>query len=392
MKIMYIGNIGYPNTASSVHIKNRGIFMNSCGHEVYALCEVASDGKKMLNLKEITYEYMDPYPGKGKIRGLYWNLDQVFGIFYVNQVKKFILKIKPDIVILYEPNSIIYILFMIKLAKKEGFKLVIESTEWRDPKDYNGLITRILNIEKDLQKKYIDRKVGNTIAISSYLYQHYLEQNCNTILLPPIFPDCDKKEKIIQSRKNKQINKTVINLVYAGALSSKDYIDTLIQAIMHINKEKIKIIFDIVGPEKKQVENLIKSKELDKFGIKCHGRLPHEETIKIVAKSDLSVLLRMNKRYAKAGVSTKFCEAMLLGVPSICTSVGGTDKFVNDGVNGFLVEDNSVKTLEKILYKILDLSREQIVELKNNAIETANEMFLGDKYKNKFNNFLNKCK
>lgn len=391
MKIIYVGNIGYPNTAPSVHVKNRGIFMHSCGHEVYALCEAAPDGNKMLSLDEITYHYMAPYPGKGKIRGVYWNLDQVFGRFYYKQSQKFISKIKPDVVILYEPNSVLYILNMLKLSKKVGFKLVIEATEWRNPKDYKGLIARIINTEKDLQKKYIDKKVGNTIAISSYLQQHYMKQNCNTILLPPIFPDCDKKENLNQDENNINESKTV-SLVYAGAMSSKDYIDTLIQALIQINKEKVQITFDIIGPEKNQVKNLAKTQELEKFGIKCHGRLPHDETIKIVGKSDLSVLLRMNKRYAKAGVSTKFCEAMMLGVPSICTSVGGTDLFVEDGVNGFLVEDNNAKTLEKVLLKILNLSRVQIIDIKNNAMTTANEMFLGEKYKEQFNSFLSNCK
>ena len=45
MIIGYIGNIGYPDTASSIHVRNRGIFMKSCGHEVHVLCELASDNK-----------------------------------------------------------------------------------------------------------------------------------------------------------------------------------------------------------------------------------------------------------------------------------------------------------------------------------------------------------
>lgn len=388
MKIAYIGNIGYPNTAPSVHVKNRGIFINSCGHEVYALCESAPDGNKMEILEEITYQYMDSYPGKGKIRGAYWNLDQVFGRFYFKESKKFIYKIKPDIVILYEPNSILYILSMIKLSKKENFKLVIETTEWRNPKDYTGVITRIINTEKNIQKKYIDRQVKNIIAISSYLYKHYVELNCNTILLPPIFPDRDRKETISTIKDDLK----VVKLVYAGAMSSKDYIDTLIQAIMHINKDKIRITFDVIGPEKVQLEKLVATNELEKLGIFCHGRLPHDETIKIVEESDISVLLRMNKRYAKAGVSTKFCEAMMLGVPSICTAVGGTDLFVNDGVNGFLVKDNKQETLEKVLLRILNLSRDQIVEIKNNALQTARKMFTEENYKDTFNEFLNNCK
>ena len=192
MIILYIGNVGYPDTASSIHVRNRAIFMKSCGHEVHVLCELASDGKRMEELDEVTYQYMDPYPGRGKVRGAFWNLDQVFGKFYFKQTLKFLDKIKPDTIILYEPNSILYVLKMLNLSKKEGFKLVIETTEWRNPKDYRGIIPRVINTEKDLQKKYIDKKVGNVIAISKYLYQHYLEQNCNTILLPPIFPEADK--------------------------------------------------------------------------------------------------------------------------------------------------------------------------------------------------------
>ena len=136
MTIVYIGNVGYPDTASSIHVRNRGIFMKTFGHEVHVLCELASDGKRMEEVDELTYQYMDPYPGQGKIRGAYWNLDQVFGKFYFKQTQKYIDKIKPDVVILYEPNSILYILKMLKLSKKEGFKLVIETTEWRNPKDF----------------------------------------------------------------------------------------------------------------------------------------------------------------------------------------------------------------------------------------------------------------
>lgn len=388
MIITYIGNVGYPNTAPSVHVKNRGIFMDSCGHKVYVLCEAHPDGKRMPNISEITYQYMNSYPGKGKIRGVYWNLDQVFGRFYYKESKKFISKVKPDIVILYEPNSILYILSMLRLSKKEGFKLVIEATEWRNPKDYTGFITKVINTEKDLQKKYIDKRVRNTIAISSYLYENYIKQSCNSVLLPPIFSDSVKRERMDQ----RDDNSGIVRLVYAGAMSSKDYIDTLLQAIMRINKDEIRITFDIIGSEKKQVKKLVQTNELERFGIYCHGRLPHDETIKIVGESDLSVLLRMDKQYAKAGVSTKFCEAMMLGVPSICTAVGGTDLYVKDGINGFLVNDNKAETLEIALLRILNLSREQILEIKNNAMETANIMFTAEKYKIAFNNFLDNCK
>lgn len=227
------------------------------------------------------------------------------------------------------------------------------------------------------------------IAISKYLYQHYLEQNCNTILLPPIFPEADKKKKLIRENSD---NRKVLKIVYAGALASKDYIDTLLHAIIRLNTDEVRVVIDIIGPDKMQVQKLVGNDELEKYGIYCHGRLSHDKTLSIVEKADLSVLLRMNKRYAKAGVSTKFCEAMMLGVPSICTSVGGTDLFIKDKYNGFLVRDNDLNTLEATLLDIISLSRDQIEEIKNNALTTANELFTPDKYIEQFNAFLNKCK
>ena len=77
-------------------------------------------------------------------------------MYYVS----WLLIIKPDIIILYEPNSILYVLKMAKLSKKEGFKLVIETTEWRNPKDYRGIISRVINTEKDLQKNILIKKLA----------------------------------------------------------------------------------------------------------------------------------------------------------------------------------------------------------------------------------------
>lgn len=94
---------------------------------------------------------------------------------------------------------------------------------------------------------------------------------------------------------------------------------------------EIKIIFDVVGPSPDAIERMLECSNLTQCGINCYGRLSHENTLSIVRKADFSVLMRENKRYAKAGVSTKFVEAMSLAVPSICTAVGGTDAFVTDG-------------------------------------------------------------
>ena len=53
MIILYIGNVGYPDTASSIHVRNRAIFMKSCGHEVHVLCELACNGVQREHNKKL---------------------------------------------------------------------------------------------------------------------------------------------------------------------------------------------------------------------------------------------------------------------------------------------------------------------------------------------------
>ena len=132
---------------------------------------------------------------------------------------------------------------------------------------------------------------------------------------------------------------------------------------------------------KGRLSNLIEKMCIrDRYGINCHGRLSHENTLSIVKKADFSVLMRENKRYAKAGVSTKFVEAMSLAVPSICTAVGGTDAFVSDGVDGFLIKDNSVYEILGKLELIVNMDSSEILQMKLNALNKAKHVFSEDQY------------
>lgn len=384
MKIAYIGNVGVSNTAPAIHVNNRARFMRLCGHQIYILCESHGLYNRMDDLTDIFYDYIKVFPSSKFFHFLFWNLDQIFGFIQFNVYKKHLFKIKPEIVILYEPTSILFVERIKKLGYKYGFKIIIESTEWRNPNDYKGFQNYLINRQKDLQRRYYDFKPGNVIAISDYLYSHYLKNKCNVIKLPPLF----ELEELPVSTINNRNGSKPIHIVFAGVLLSKDYIDTLISAIIDINKNKINIIFDIIGPSKNSVENMMGILDIKKFGIICHGKLSHDETLKIVAKSDFSVLLRENKLYAKAGVSTKFCEAMCLGVPSICTKIGGTDSYIKNGVNGFLVKNNSKEELLKILNVIINLDNNDLIELKKSALETAEKNFVFDAYIEKFNVFL----
>ena len=380
-KILYIGQIAIEGSASCTHIRNRARFFNNIGYEVYGLSECPkNECDKVEDTDFLKYVYMKPFHGKGKVRGAGWIADQFLGIHTYNEIIRALKFISPDIIILYELNSIVVEERIRAYCKKHNIRLIIEVTEWMEVENRKEIATRGIVWQKDIQKRYIDKRCGNIIAISEFLYEHYRNQGCNVIKLPPLVYDFADKDQIFRDRDVVKLHQ--VKLVFAGTTDFKDYLEPMLKAIRKINNNEIKIIFDVVGPSPDAIESMLECSSPTQYGINCYGRLSHENKLSIVRKADFSVLMRENKRYAKAGVSTKFVEAMSLAVPSICTAVGGTDAFVSDGVDGILIKDNSVHEVLDKLVQIVNMDSSKILQMKLNALNTAKQVFSEGQYYN----------
>ena len=380
-KILYIGQIAIEGSASCTHVRNRARFFNNIGYEVYGLSECPkNECDKVEDTDFLKYVYMKPFHGKGKVRGAGWIADQFLGIHTYNEIIRALKFISPDIIILYELNSIVVEERIRAYCKKHNIRLIIEVTEWMEVENRKEIATRGIVWQKDIQKRYIDKRCGNIIAISEFLYEHYRNQGCNVIKLPPLVYDFADKDQIFRDRDVVKLHQ--VKLVFAGTTDFKDYLEPMLKAIRKINNNEIKIIFDVVGPSPDAIESMLECSSPTQYGINCYGRLSHENTLSIVRKADFSVLMRENKRYAKAGVSTKFVEAMSLAVPRICTAVGGTDAFVSDGVDGILIKDNSVHEVLDKLVQIVNMDSSKILQMKLNALNTAKQVFSEGQYYN----------
>ena len=380
-KILYVGQIAIEGSASCTHVQNRARFFSNIGYKVYGLSEYPkNECDKVKDTDFLKYIYMKPFRGKGKIRGAGWIADQFVGIHTYNEIIKTLKVISPDIIILYELNSIVVEERIRAYCERHNIRLIIEVTEWMEVENRKEIATRGIVWQKDIQKRYIDKRCGNIIAISEFLYEHYRNQGCNVIKLPPLVYDFADKDQIFRDRDVVKLHR--VKLVFAGTTDFKDYLEPMLKAIQKINDNEIKIIFDVVGPSPDAIERMLECSTPTQYGINCYGRLSHENTLSIVRKADFSVLMRENKRYAKAGVSTKFVEAMSLAVPSICTAVGGTDVFVSDGVDGFLIKDNSVHEVLDKLVQIVNMDSSKILQMKLNALNTAKQVFSEGQYYN----------
>lgn len=380
-KILYVGQIAIEGSASCTHVRNRARFFNNIGYEVYGLSECPkNECDKVEDTDFLKYVYMKPFHGKGKVRGAGWIADQFLGIHTYNEIIRALKFISPDIIILYELNSIVVEERIRAYCEKHNIRLIIEVTEWMEVENRKEIATRGIVWQKDIQKRYIDKRCGNIIAISEFLYEHYRNQGCNVIRLPPLVYDFADKDQVFRDRDAVKLRQ--VKLVFAGTTDFKDYLEPMLKAIRKINNNEIKIIFDVVGPSPDAIESMLECSSPTQYGINCYGRLSHENTLSIVRKADFSVLMRENKRYAKAGVSTKFVEAMSLAVPSICTAVGGTDAFVTDGVDGVLIKDNSVHEVLDKLMQIVNMDSSEILQMKLNALNTAKQVFSEGQYYN----------
>ena len=380
-KILYVGQIAIEGSASCTHVRNRARFFNNIGYEVYGLSECPkNECDKVEDTDFLKYVYMKPFHGKGKVRGAGWIADQFLGIHTYNEIIRALKFISPDIIILYELNSIVVEERIRAYCEKHNIRLIIEVTEWMEVENRKEIATRGIVWQKDIQKRYIDKRCGNIIAISEFLYEHYRNQGCNVIRLPPLVYDFADKDQVFRDRDAVKLRR--VKLVFAGTTDFKDYLEPMLKAIRKINNNEIKIIFDVVGPSPDAIESMLECSSPTQYGINCYGHLSHENTLSIVRKADFSVLMRENKRYAKAGVSTKFVEAMSLAVPSICTAVGGTDAFVTDGVDGVLIKDNSVHEVLDKLVQITNMDSSKILQMKLNALNTAKQVFSEGQYYN----------
>ena len=78
------------------------------------------------------------------------------------------------------------------------------------------------------------------------------------------------------------------------------------------------------------------------------------------------------------GMSNAMIEAICLGLPIISTKVSGTEELIQDGYNGYLVDDNDIDGLanrfrelishEKNIYLFGQRNKEQIDKFKTEAI------------------------
>lgn len=360
--IAYVGVFPFPfGQAASKRVMGNVKFLQDLGYQVL-VGHGGSVEKEIFGIGDSSVECYglgELFGGDGPVVKL---LKHIFrsGDNTVNWLKS--LDTKPDYVIVYG-GYYRYASSIFKYCKANDIKIIFDIVEWYEPNQMLGGRYGFFYNSFLLAFKYIYPKADGVIAISSNLQKVFARNT--TVVVPPLI-STSLAEIVVESEDT-------LSLIYAGNIGNKDNLFEIIKVVekLSINNQ---IKFDICGPSESELR--VKY-NVDKFcdAIRIHGEIKQEEINDYIRKADFTVFLRPDAHCNRYGFPSKFVESLSLGVPVSTNLTSDIGIYLQEGYNGFIIEDGSSEAIENCIEKMLSLSLEKKLSMRKNAIKTASECF-----------------
>lgn len=291
--------------------------------------------------------------------------------------------VKPSHVIVYG-GSAQYMLRLLPWCRKNNVKLIADVVEWYDQRQMTGGALGPFNLSAKFALNYLYPKCDGVIAISSLLEQHYADEGCQVIRIPPTL---DVRGYRADSRSATS-DTSVLNLIYAGTPGNKDLLGHVIAGVARADPDGQRIRLQVMGPNRDQVLSMLHGSAIPS-SVNVLGRVPQVDVAKFITEADFSVLLREPLRFAHAGFPTKFVESLTNGTPVIANLTTDLGLYLRDGIEGVVCADHSVDALVGALNKALALTAEQREDMRAASRKMAESAFDFRVYANDLARFVN---
>lgn len=226
------------------------------------------------------------------------------------------------------------------------------------------LIINIMDVENRDTPRFIYNIVlkNSTVilAISHYLEEEVKNKGAKNVVYVPIFVDTDAFQKDASARakirKKLGISDKEILIGYAGSFWYVEGVPLLLKAFKNLAKKHEHIKLIIIGgmnvPASDNVPLLIDELSLKEKVIPIPQQ-PHELIPKYLSACDIVCSPKIDCAENRAANPVKVVEYLSMGLPTVCSSIGGIIDTIEDGVDGFLVKPGDVKDLEEKLEWII---------------------------------------
>ena len=261
--------------------------------------------------------------------------------FIIFQLGKIVKEVKPNIIHSFSSMTSFYLSFI-----KKAENIIFVDGSIRNALPLNGfnqgsLISRLTFSRADIiiANSYAGIEATKAPKAKSYvLYNGFsLERIRN--LIPP-----NKVKQMLGIGSEK-----IVGMV-ARFHNCKDY-ESFILSAQKILEKRNDVLFITIG--KGASLHSIKRLVLKKYRDKILFLGYKEDVESIVNVFDIGVLLTNNNIH-REGISNSIVEYMAVGKPVVATDSGGTKEIVDDGINGYLVKHEDVKSISQKIITLLE--------------------------------------
>lgn len=166
-----------------------------------------------------------------------------------------------------------------------------------------------------------------------------------------------------------------------GAFTMAELCNIILKRPLSKNKISIKL----GGPNIKKILSVIDNVEQDDITIQVLGAINHDEVKRHMKDSNIVIIPSVSE-----GMPNVLFEAMATGNIVIATRVGGIPEFIEDGVNGYLIDSQSSYDIFKVLEKIeKNVDNRKMALASRIIVERHSYQYFINEYINKYNDFLN---
>lgn len=269
---------------------------------------------------------------------------------WFNAVRKYVKKFNPDIVhVFIHAGCGIYPLICKGKSNKQKFVLDIRSPLLKT--GVGRVISRLKNIfEPALYDVITSHGIESARTV--------IGNRAGVMWVPPGVDD----ELLIN--KNKRISTEIKRLIYIGSLDGKRKLKEMIRAVSIASKD-VNLVFDIYGngTGEAELEDEIIRQGMEHV-IHLKGAVPRKKLFEIIPEYDLGLVYIPSGLYETAP-PLKAIEYLANKVPVIATDTLGNRVFVEDKVNGLLVNE----TAECFALGIIDYFNDKTLKFSNDAYD-----------------------
>jgi colanic acid/amylovoran biosynthesis glycosyltransferase len=198
--------------------------------------------------------------------------------------------------------------------------------------------------------EFLFKKIDLFLPVCDYFKKRLVSLGCPSEKVVVHHSAIDCSQFFFKVRRKPE--KGPITAVIVGRLVRKKGIAYAIEAMAQIiaKYKDVRLLIVGDGPERENLELLIKKLKLREHQVKFYGWKSHEEVVAILSRAHIFLLPSITPSNGnQEGIANALKEAMAMGLIAIATWHAGTPELIEDGVSGFLVAEKDSAALACVI-------------------------------------------